>query len=310
MLPLFNNTTHLDKIPIRVSTEAVRIKDNFHFHRHMQLCFVLSGELRHTICEKEYIQHPGSCAFILPYTPHRLDATISEDTPLIIHIWFRESFLKEHRYRFSAYGEYANFNGHEIPVVCDFPKHGALPTQIIHKIINEFAQEKKLSFSKIADLIAELFSFACTKPIVKKSGSMFKRQLTGVEAAINYIENHFQEKLSLDDLCEVSGMSRRSFTEHFRRITKLTPLHYILSVRLQTAFNLIMNTNIPFNEIAHSSGLRNNANLARVFAKNLRASPSQFVENYIRNTTFSHAQSTYTRDKWLYELQSHFNDKE
>ncbi len=309
MLPLFNNTTHLTKIPIRVSTEAVRLKDNFHFHRHIQLCFVLCGELKHTICEKEYIQRPGSCAFLPPYTPHMLDATISEDTPLIIHIWFRENFFKEHGYSFSSYGEHVNFNGYKIPLIYDFTEHGDIPTQIMHKIINEFAQERNLSFGRIAHLIAEFFSLACTEPITKKNTFLFEKQLSGIETSINHIEQHFRENLSLDDLCEVSGMSRRSFTDHFKRITKLSPLQYILSVRLQTAFNLIMETNMPFNDVARESGLGDRANLARVFVKNLGAPPSLFVENYIRNTTFSHAQSTYSRYKWLYELQSSFNDE-
>ncbi len=310
MLPLFNDTILLDRIPIRISTEAVRLKDNSHFHRRIQLCFVLSGELRHTICGKEYIQKAGSCAFILPYMPHIINSIESEDTPLVVHIWFHENFFKEQGYDFSSYGEYANFNGYKIPVVCDFPKQEDAPTQIIHKLINEFAREKNLSIKKLAQLTSELFSLACTEPIVKKSDSLFKKQLAGVEDAINYIEQHFREKLSLDDLCEVAGMSRRSFTYHFKYITNLTPLQYILSVRIQTAFKLIMERTMSFDEIAHITGLGNNSNLTRVFLKNLGVTPSFFVDDYLKNTTFSHAQSTYSRYKWLYELQTAFNDND
>ncbi len=310
MLPLFNDTILLDKIPIRVSTEAIRLKDNFHFHRRIQLCFVLSGELKHTICEKEYIQKAGSCAFILPYMPHIINSIESEDTPLVVHIWFHESFFKEYGYNFLSYGEYANFNGYKIPVVCDFSEQRDSATQIIHKLINEFAREKNLSIKKLAQLTSELFFLACTEPTLKKNDSLFEKQLTGIEGSINYIEQHFREKLSLDALCEVAGMSRRSFTHHFKCITNLTPLQYILSVRIQTAFKFIMERKMSFDEIAHITGLGNNSNLTRVFLKNLGVTPSLFVDDYLKNTTVSHAQSTYSRYKWLYELQSAFNDNE
>lgn len=308
MLPLFNNTTYLDRIPIRVSTQAVRHTDYFHFHRRIQMCFVLSGNLKHTICGKEYIQQSGSCAFLLPYMPHIIDSSESEDTPIIAHIWFHENFLKEHGYIFSSFGEHANFNEYKIPTISDFPGQGNLPTQIMHALIDEFAQERKLSFKKMAQLIAKLFSLACTEPMTDKADPLFEKQLTGIDRAINHIEKHFREKISINELCEIAEMSRRSFTDHFKRITKLTPLQYILSIRLQTAFKLIMETDMLFDEVAHNTGLGNHSNLARVFIKNLGVTPSRFVEDYIRNTTHSHTFPVERRYKWLAELQSDFTD--
>lgn len=302
MLPLFNNTTYLDKVPIRVSTQAVRHKDYFHFHKHIQMCFVLSGELKHIINGNEYTQPAGSCSFLLPYTPHIIDSSKSKDTPLIAHIWFRESFLKERGYQFLSYGKHTNFNGFKIPIISTFPAAREKAIRIMHELINEFAREKKLSFNKMAQLTAELFSLACTEPAPQKSDSLFNAQLECIDKATSYIETRFQEKISLDDLCKVAGMSRRSLTSHFRQITSLTPLQYIMSVRLQTAFKLIAETDMFFNDIARSTGLGNRSNLARVFIKNLGLPPSQFAEDYIKNTNHSHSIPTESRYKWLGEL--------
>ena len=308
MLPLFNNTTYLDRVPIRVSTQAVRHMDYFHFHRRIQLCFVLSGTIEHSICGNAYIQQAGSCAFLLPYTPHIIDSRNSESTPLIAHIWFHEDFLKNYGYSFSSYGEYANFNGYKIPIVSDFQDCNDAHTQVMHELINEFAREKNLSLKKMAQLTAKLFSLACTEPVEKKKDNLFKRQLAGIDVAIDYMENNFNKKISLDELCEISGMSRRSFTSHFRNITKLTPLQYMLAIRLQTAFKLIMETDMLYDEVASSTGLGDHSNLSRVFIKNLGVTPSQFVEEYVRNTSHSHSFSTESRYKWLGELQTALTD--
>ncbi len=311
MLPLFNKTTQLDKIPIRVSTESARNeKGPLHFHRHVQLCFVLSGELKHIICGKEYIQRAGSCAFLLPFMPHISDASESEDTPIITHIWFHESFFKKHGYNLLSYGESANFNGFKIPLISDFPGHGDLPIRILREIINEFEKEKNLSFKKLSQLTAKLFSLACTEPIEKKADPFFEKQLLGVNAAFDYLEKHFHKKISLDNLCEVAEMSRRSFTSHFKRITHLTPLQAMLSIRIQTAFKLIMETDMLFDEIAQRTGLGDHTNMARVFVKNVEMSPSEFVEDYVKKIDPSYTVSTYSRYKWLFELKSPFNDEQ
>lgn len=309
MLPLFNKTTMLDKIPIRVSTESARNeKGPLHFHRHIQMCFVLSGELKHTICGKEYVQRAGSCAFLLPYMPHISDASNSEDTPIITHIWFHERFLQKYGYDLLTFGEFANFNGYKIPAISDFREQNTRAIQIMREMINEFEQEKNLSFKKMARLTAELFSLACTEP-AEPVDPLFQRQLDGITAAMNHIENHFREKLSLDELCDISGMSRRSFTSHFKRITNLTPLQCILSIRLQTAFKLIMETDLLFDEIANQTGLGDHSNMARVFIKNLGLSPSDFVEDYVRKIDPSYSVSTYSRYKWLFDLKSSFTDE-
>jgi len=87
-LSLYNKTPFLGGLPVRVSTSAIRDKDFSHFHQHIQLCFVLSGELKHGINNKEYTQRAGSCSFVLPYMSHTLDSRSSEDTPVIIYVWF------------------------------------------------------------------------------------------------------------------------------------------------------------------------------------------------------------------------------
>jgi len=119
MLPLYN-ATYFWGLPVRVNTKTIRDRDWPHFHKHIQICFVLSGELKHRINGTDYVQRAGSCSFVLPYTAHTLDSRDSDDTPVIFYAWFDENFLTERGYDLYSYGSgIAHFEGFEIPEFCE-----------------------------------------------------------------------------------------------------------------------------------------------------------------------------------------------
>lgn len=302
-LPLVSTPTYLTKLPIRVSTQAVRDSTHLHFHRHIQLCFVLSGEVKHTVKGAEYTQKAGSCAFLLPYAPHRFSAIDSEDTPLIAHIWFAPEFLTSRGYDIFTYGKATtHFEKKEIPDVFDFAGSEELSKKIVREIIAEFDKRADMSFDNLAALIAELFRRACHKEKNVKITAPFRRQADGINRAVEYIEKNFTKKLSLDELCEVAETSRRSFTANFKTVTEVTPNDYILSSRLAHASFLLVSSERLYEDIAKESGLNNHSNLARVFLKSLGETPTEHKERRINELKSQRSSKTLLRYDWINEI--------
>ena len=299
-LPLLNHVSFLEKVPVRVSTQAVRDKDFCHFHKHIQLCFVLSGELKHKIDGIDYIQKPGSCAFLLPYMSHTLDALESEDTPIIAYVWFQEDFLTLHGYDFLSFPKkHSHFEGKEIPPIFSFTDNQESATELIREIINEFNKQDMISYDKMALYIAELFRMACHNDNLTKTSISTKRNAEKINKAISYIEKHFPSKITLDELSEISGMSRRTFTSSFKSVTDMTPAQFILSVRISNAVDLIMASETLYDDVARLCGLYNHSNLSRVFVKYLGSPPTKYREERIKNTAVVHQLPMYVRYKWL-----------
>ncbi len=301
--PFVSTPTYLSKLPVRVSTQAVRDITHLHFHRHIQLCFVLSGELQQTVNGIEYTCRSGSCAFLLPYMPHSFNAINSDDTPIITHIWFDLDFLASRGIDFFAYGEAtSHFEKKAIPNVVDFAENKEASIKIVREIIAEFDKRTEMSYDKLASLIAELFRLACKKEKNVKITAPFRRQTESINRVAEYIEKNYREKLSVDELCAIAETSRRSFTANFRTVTGISPNDYILSARLDHASFLLVATDRLYDDIAKDSGLYNHSNLARVFLKHLGETPTEHRARRMRELRSQKLAKPLSRYDWLKEI--------
>ena len=300
LLPLYNITYYLGKRPVRISTESVRSQDYSHFHRHIQLCFVLSGELLHSIDGKEYLQCPGSLAFLPPYSAHTLSTVNSEDTPIIAHIWFNESFLTDYGYNFFSYKDFLQLEGKRIPLICNFRENADTAKMLVREMINEFEKGRGISYSKTASLIAELLRMSCTESCAAPSKT-FLKQVSAVERSVDFIIENHSKKISLDDMSEAAGLPRRSFTTSFKKVTGLTPLNFLISVRLFHAVSLLVYSDILFEEIAAQTGLGDHATLARAFSKYLGMSPTEYRNAHFFSSRHLEQIPIHKRFQWLTE---------
>ena len=293
----------LGKIPVRITTQSVRDKTSVHIHPHIQMCFVLSGTLRHIINGHEYLQPAGSCSFVLPFDSHLIDSTASEDTPVIVHIAFFEEFLTARGYDFFPHrGICARFNGNVIPEMCFFTGRKDEATELVRKMLEEFENGKKMSFDRAAELVAEFFSLACTCGVTEKETDISRRNVEKILKAVKFIEDNYQEKIATDTLAKVAGMSRRTFTDFFKKVTKLSPMQFVLSVRIKSAEMLMRGTDMLFDEIARATGLGDHSNLARVFKKYRGYSPTNYINHTYKKEKKAHAIPTSERYSWIEEL--------
>ncbi|MBE6911253.1 MAG: helix-turn-helix domain-containing protein [Ruminococcaceae bacterium] len=301
MLSLYNIVGHLEgKRLVRVSTQTVRDTDYYHFHDVIQLCYVISGELRHVVNGREYIHTPGTCAFLLPYMSHLLDTKSSEDTPVIVYVWFHESFLRDAGIDFFSYTDAAHFEGKKIPEVFNFGEDAEKATALIRQIASEFNRGADMSLDIMRSSITELFRLACREKQKIKLTSVRLSRFERIQETVDYMREHFKEKLELDFLASLSGMPRRTFTTNFRNITGLSPNMFLISLRLAKAESLL-GLELLHDEIAKEAGLSNHANLARAFKKYLGASPTEYLENKLLNTSVSHHKSLHERYPFLAE---------
>jgi AraC-like DNA-binding protein len=80
---------------------------------------------------------------------------------------------------------------------------------------------------------------------------------------------------TLDELADHAGMSRARFAVNFRETVGITPLDYLTDWRMSVAQNLIKQGR-PIKSVAAAVGYQSQAALARVFAKRIGVSPSDW----------------------------------
>lgn len=97
-----------------------------------------------------------------------------------------------------------------------------------------------------------------------------------IEKAQQYMQLHFSESLSLDDICEYVSLSPYYFSRLFKRETEHSPHQYLLGIRMKHAQMLISSTNENIDNIADLCGFGNTSHFIRAFKKETGVTPASF----------------------------------
>ena len=102
----------------------------------------------------------------------------------------------------------------------------------------------------------------------------------GLNAAINQIELHLNESLSIDELARISCMSRTKFFHEFKVHLGCSPMVYQLQSRLKKAGKLLKQGQ-QITQTCFALGFTNTSHFSRCFKKFYGISPRQYKERYL-----------------------------
>ncbi|AGT33538.1 AraC family transcriptional regulator [Geobacillus genomosp. 3] len=94
--------------------------------------------------------------------------------------------------------------------------------------------------------------------------------------AKDYIDRHYAEPLTLDDVAEYIGMSPYYFSKLFKEHFGVTFIDYVTNVRIERAREALAHTDQSLKEICFSVGYNDPNYFSRVFKKQTGLSPSEY----------------------------------
>lgn len=100
-------------------------------------------------------------------------------------------------------------------------------------------------------------------------------QYDTIAPALNYISNHYTEKISVMELAEQCNMSESTFRRNFRKIIGVAPMEFVYEARIKVATQLLQEGSYSINEIALMVGYETLSSFNRHFKKIKGVSPSQ-----------------------------------
>ncbi len=102
-----------------------------------------------------------------------------------------------------------------------------------------------------------------------------------IRTALDYIENHFEEEITIGELADKAGMSEPHFRRLFREIINMTPGDYLNMVRVRHACNMLLSTDLSVELIAERSGYMTPSTFNRNFRRFLQTTPLQWRKDQI-----------------------------
>jgi AraC-like DNA-binding protein len=97
-----------------------------------------------------------------------------------------------------------------------------------------------------------------------------------VKRAIDYIDAHLSEQLSLSDIAQSAGLSRMHFAAQFRAATGMRPHEFLLRRRVERAQTLLMRPRLTSLDVALSTGFRSQAHFTTVFKRLVGETPARW----------------------------------
>ena len=99
---------------------------------------------------------------------------------------------------------------------------------------------------------------------------------TEIENNINYIQEHFTENITIEQLARLCNLSKHYYIKVFRSYTGHTPYDYILGLRLQLSQRMLLENKISISQVASQCGFSDSKNFIYNFKKRFDVTPLQF----------------------------------
>lgn len=103
-----------------------------------------------------------------------------------------------------------------------------------------------------------------------------------VDRAIAYMNSHFAEKITVEELASLASLSASHFTKIFRSVTGETPIDFLKTMRLKKARNLLRNNADNITEIALKCGFGTSSYFSSCFIEKYRMTPTAFRQSFQR----------------------------
>lgn len=103
------------------------------------------------------------------------------------------------------------------------------------------------------------------------------RQKAGqLKPALEYIESHFGQHVSLDELARLTGLSPKYFCRYFRAIVHRSPIDYLNFYRVECASALLSSSDMTVAEVAYHCGFNDSSFFIKQFRKYKGTTPNKY----------------------------------
>lgn len=243
-----------------------------HMHTHLEIFYFESGTGFFDIQGKTFPIRANDLLVIDAKQLH-MQYSDSRDVPLTYYCFAVDSVRMK--------GKSANSVSNEGFFIHSFKSKKNAVYRGILQLLDEL-KERRYGYATKVDalfgmLIVDVLRF--TPPPCNEAENVSDAYLTNrklLNDVKEYIEEHFAEDITLDDLTKQSFMNKSYFLHQFKKMFNISPMHYLTLVRVEQAKILLANTTRPITQIATDVGVDNPVYFTELFTKAMGISPTMY----------------------------------
>lgn len=140
---------------------------------------------------------------------------------------------------------------------------------------NDCEAAEALIFELIYKIKAEYF---------RKKYQEKKPQKSYALTILNYMKNNLEKNITLDSLAEQVNLNKSYLVRLFKSTYGKTPMQVLIALRMEKAYDLIVNTNISISQIAFECGFSSDSYFIAGYKKRFFETPLQTrIKNFPKN---------------------------
>jgi len=263
---VFQDLSFKDEVPVQYYLSS--IEDTWaHWHKEIEIVFLLSGELLITIDDAKHYLKAGDIILINSNQIHSIKG--NNDLTYVLQI------IPEVISRIHGSEELHHFNLNTIGVSLERKSFDSIK-YILAKIGIELTKKKEgyqfFLWSYVYELVGHIFR-QCPYEVVENGTKT--EGLRKVSSIINYIKDNYAQDLSISTIAEALDMSELTLSNFFKEKTGLSVLFYLQITRINQAKTLLR-SDAPIVDIAQECGFNSIPTFYRTFKKITGLSPNEY----------------------------------
>ncbi len=240
-----------------------------HWHHNLEFDLVLEGCIRGRVGAQAVRAEKGEIFFANSGELHETDASGANPTRSIT-VLLSDALLREYCLNLDSY-------------YFTFEKGSEQEKKLAEKIrqcADIYKGKKEYRELELAIVLRQiclilLRECRCKKSSSERMGSAYKN-IRKVKQAITYMEEHYENALSVQEMGRVMGMTPAYFSRFFRQSTGETFHSYLTKIRLYRAKRELLKSDAGITQIGFACGFPNVKSFIEAFKKEYGCTPAKF----------------------------------
>lgn len=259
----------------------------WHWHTAFELDYIAEGEIELRTADDVFLLKKGDISFVNSGVMHYFRATTSNS--IVYSHLFEMSFL-------SGMPDSLFEKKYMLPVV----KNKEPQLFIIHpdthrririaeKFLDIIELSRKEDFGYEFEVRAQLGRLWClfleeTQELRAHNTASNTVDTERMKLMLQYIHEHYMEKVTLEDIAFSANISSRECTRCFQRCMKSSPVHYLTEYRVRMAARQLIQTNCSILEISENCGFSSSSYFGKIFHTAMGCTPKDYRKNAISSS--------------------------
>lgn len=270
--PLFPYITYPCSIPLDFQYVPI------HWHDEVELVYIKKGSGMITVDFTPYEVSAGTIALILPGQLHSIEQ-LGENSMEYENIIFHPNLLISKKTDACTTDFFLPLlqGGISVPVLYA-PGHPCYPEIASCVDANdEISKTHPLGYQLfIKSQLFMLFFILFHKCSLKQPPQKNYKSLEKMKLILKYMENHYMNKLTIEEMAAEVGLSQSHFMKYFKNTMGTSFIEYLNEYRLTMAARLLLSSDSSILAIAAEVGFENLSYFNRIFKKRFGQTPREY----------------------------------